>query len=50
MKVGGAALAPLGTFADKIPADILSKVKEREAQIKAGTFQVKRDDGEPKSD
>lgn len=49
MKNGGCELAPLGTFAAKIPTVTLTKVKERERQIKSGEFEVKRDDGEPKS-
>lgn len=49
MKNGGCELAPLGTFKNKVPADILAKVKERESQMKSGAFKVKRDDSEPKS-
>jgi basic membrane protein A and related proteins len=49
MKAGGCSIAPLGTFDDKVPADIKAKVAEKEAAIKAGTFTVAIDDNEPKS-
>jgi basic membrane lipoprotein Med (substrate-binding protein (PBP1-ABC) superfamily) len=49
MKEGGCSLAPLGTFEAKVPADIVAKVKEREAAIKSGAFEVAIDDNEPKS-
>jgi len=49
MKPGGCSLAPLGTFEAKVPAEIVAKVKEREAAIKSGAFQVAIDDNEPKS-
>src|SRR5262245_22658628 len=49
MKAGGSSLAPLGTFESKVPAEIVAKVKEREAQIKSGAFTVAIDDNEPKS-
>ncbi len=49
MKHGGSSLAPLGTFADKIPADTLALVKQREKEIREGTFTVKVNDDEPKS-
>jgi basic membrane lipoprotein Med (substrate-binding protein (PBP1-ABC) superfamily) len=49
MAKGGASLSPFYEFADKIPADIKTKVAETEAAIKAGTFIVKIDDSEPKS-
>lgn len=49
MKYKGSELAPLGTFAKKVPADIVSKVKAREAEILAGKFTVKVDDSQPKS-
>lgn len=49
MKAGGCSLAPLGTFADKVPADIVAKVQAREAEIKSGAFNVAIDDNEPKS-
>jgi len=49
MKVKGAELAPLGTFEKKVPAELLAKVKAREADILAGKFTVKVDDGAPKA-
>ena len=48
MRYGGSELAPLGTFEKKVPADIVAKVKAREADIRAGKFTVKVDDGQPK--
>ncbi|WP_425389163.1 BMP family protein [Curvibacter gracilis] len=49
MKHKGSELAPLGTFEKKVPADIVNKVKAREAEILAGKFTVKVDDSQPKS-
>jgi basic membrane protein A len=49
MNAGGCSLAPLGTFEGKVPAEIVAKVKEREAEIKSGGFTVTIDDNEPKS-
>ncbi|RZI69605.1 BMP family protein [Variovorax guangxiensis] len=49
MKHKGSELAPLGTFEKKVPADIVAKVKAKEADIVAGKFTVKVDDGQPKS-
>jgi basic membrane lipoprotein Med (substrate-binding protein (PBP1-ABC) superfamily) len=49
MKYKGSELAPLGTFASKVPADIMTRVKAREADILAGKFTVKVDDTQPKS-
>lgn len=49
MKFGGSSLAPLGTFEGKVPADVMSKVKAREGEIKSGAFTVTIDDSEPKS-
>jgi len=49
MKFKGAELAPLGTFEKKIPAELLAKVKAREADILAGKFTVKVDDSAPKA-
>ncbi len=49
MKHKGSELAPLGTFEKKVPADIVAKVKAKEAEILAGKFTVKVDDGQPKS-
>ena len=42
-------LAPFGTFEKKIPADIVAKVKARQADILSGKFTVKVDDAQPKS-
>jgi len=49
MKYKGSELAPLGTFATKVPADIAAKVKAKEADILSGKFTVKVDDSQPKS-
>lgn len=49
MKHKGSSLSPLGTFEGKVPADIMAKVKAREADILAGKFAVKVDDSQPKS-
>ncbi len=49
MKEGGCELAPLGTFADKVPQAALDLVASREAEIRGGTFTVVVDDTEPKS-
>jgi basic membrane lipoprotein Med (substrate-binding protein (PBP1-ABC) superfamily) len=49
MKAGGCSLSPLGTFEGKVPADVTTKVKEREAAMKAGSFAAPIDDNEPKS-
>jgi len=49
MKHKGSELAPLGTFEKKVPADIVAKVKAREAEILSGKFAVKVDDSQPKS-
>lgn len=49
MKFGGCSLSPLGTFDGKVPADVMAKVKAREAEIKSGAFTVAVDDSEPKS-
>ncbi|MDQ8020226.1 MAG: BMP family protein [Moraxellaceae bacterium] len=49
MKYKGSALAPLGTFEKKVPADIVSKVRAKEKAILDGKFTVKVNDSEPKS-
>ena len=49
MKYKGSELAPLGTFAAKVPAEIAAKVKAKEADILSGKFTVKVDDSQPKS-
>ena len=49
MKEGGCSLAPLGTFEGKVPAEVMDKVKKREADIKSGAATTVIDDNEPKS-
>ena len=49
MKYKGSSLAPLGTFEKKVPADVVAKVRAKEADIVAGKFSVKVDDSQPKS-
>lgn len=49
MKHKGASLAPLGTFEKKVPADVMAKVKAKEADILADKFTVVVDDNAPKS-
>ena len=49
MKEGGCSLSPLGTFEDKVPAEVKALVAEKEKAIKAGSFTVEINDGEPKS-
>ena len=48
MKVKGSSLSPLGTFEKKIPAELVAKVRAKEAAILAGKFSVKVDDNAPK--
>ncbi|WP_084824768.1 BMP family protein [Lampropedia cohaerens] len=48
MQHKGASLAPLGTFEDKVPAEIKEKVAARQAEILAGTFEVEINDAQPK--
>ncbi len=49
MKYKGSELSPLGTFEKKVPAEIVAKVKARQAEILAGKFTVKVNDTQPKS-
>ena len=49
MKHKGSSMAPLGTFEKKVPAELVAKVKAREADILAGKFTVKVNDSQPKS-
>ncbi len=49
MKHKGSELAPLGTFAAKVPAAVVAQVQAKEKAILAGSFTVKVDDGQPKS-
>jgi len=44
---GGASLAPFHATESKIPADLLTKVKEKEDQIKSGLFRVDIDENQP---
>ncbi|MCW5220182.1 BMP family ABC transporter substrate-binding protein [Verminephrobacter aporrectodeae subsp. tuberculatae] len=49
MQHKGSGLAPLGTFENKVPADVVAQVRAREADILAGRFRVLVDDSQPKS-
>jgi basic membrane lipoprotein Med (substrate-binding protein (PBP1-ABC) superfamily) len=49
MKYKGSELSSLGTFASKVPADLMAKVKARDKAILDGKFTVKVNDGQPKS-
>jgi basic membrane protein A and related proteins len=49
MREGGSSLAPLGRFEGKVPQEAMDLVREREAQIEAGEFEVEIDDSEPTS-
>jgi basic membrane lipoprotein Med (substrate-binding protein (PBP1-ABC) superfamily) len=49
MKYKGSELAPLGTFANKVPAELTKKVKTKEKAIVDGTFSVEVVETEPKS-
>jgi len=46
---GGATLAPFHATESKIPADLLQKVKDKEAAIKNGTFRVDINEGQPQA-
>lgn len=46
---GGASLAPFHATENKIPADLLAKVKDKEAQIKNGLFRVDIDEAQPQA-
>ncbi len=48
MKHKGSELAPLGSFEGKVPADIVRKVQQRQADILAGRFVVQVDDRAPR--
>ncbi|MEZ5659723.1 MAG: BMP family protein [Burkholderiaceae bacterium] len=48
MQYGGSELAPLGTFADKLPAGLMDKVRASEKAILDGTCTVEIDDTQPK--
>jgi basic membrane protein A len=47
MGKGGASLAPYHNLESKLPADLVSKVKTREAEIKSGMFRVDIDEAQP---
>ena len=49
MKYKGSELAPLGTFASKVPADLVTRVKAKEKDILDGKFKVAVVETEPKS-
>ena len=49
MAAKGSSLSPLGTFEKKVPAELVAKVKAREAEILSGKFVVKVDEAQPKS-
>lgn len=49
MKFGGSEMAKLGTFESKVPAELVAKVKAKEKAILDGSFTVKVNDAEPKS-
>ena len=49
MKHKGSELSPLGTFEGKVPADVVAKVKAKEAAILSGGFKVTVVETEPKS-
>jgi len=49
MVKGGCSMAPLGTFEDKVPAEVVALATQRDGEIRAGTFTVTINDDEPKS-
>ena len=49
MKFKGSELAPLGTFETKVPAEVVAKVKAKQAAILSGAFKVPVVETEPKS-
>ena len=49
MKFKGSELAPLGTFEAKVPAEVVAKVKAKQAAILSGGFKVPVVETEPKS-
>ncbi|MFX0540446.1 BMP family protein [Roseovarius sp. S4756] len=49
MKEGGAELAPLGTFAGKVPQEAMDLVEQRKGEIMSGDYVTEINDEEPKS-
>jgi basic membrane lipoprotein Med (substrate-binding protein (PBP1-ABC) superfamily) len=49
MKMGGNDLAPLGSFAGRVPATVVARVEERHAALMSGAFTVPADESVPKS-
>jgi basic membrane lipoprotein Med (substrate-binding protein (PBP1-ABC) superfamily) len=47
MAKGGAVLAPFHNLESKIPADLLAKVNQKQADIKSGLFRVDVDEAQP---
>lgn len=47
MRHKGASLAPLGSFEQKIPPELVARVRAREADILAGRFTVAIDESQP---
>jgi len=47
MAKGGALLAPFHNLESKIPADLLAKVNQKQADIKSGLFRVDVDEAQP---
>ncbi|MEN6572165.1 MAG: BMP family protein [Anaerolineaceae bacterium] len=47
MAKGGATLAPFHNLESKIPADLLTKVTQKQADIKSGLFRVDVDEAQP---
>jgi len=47
MGKGGASLAPYHNLESKLPADLVTKVKAREEEIKSGLFRVDIDEAQP---
>ncbi len=45
----GCSLSPLGTFEGQVPDEVMALVAQREAEIRAGEFEVEINDDEPRS-
>ena len=48
MKHKGSELSALGSFAGKVPADVVAKMEAKQKAILAGSYTVKVDDSQPK--